>query len=280
MRYCFNEDCFSIDLDKVVYEAKIAANKAGQNLAYNKVYGYDVSPLAMTRVVRLHDLTEQARKEHRRRLWGGGCLKERDLQALVEKIRKMTIDCDKLNRQDQTVDESGFDAWVESNPYCVSREVWEKRAYAICEGLTLKLDTVEQVCDIALDLVTKPEMCDIILTIKACEELCDLKISPKYTKKDCNLALPLLIKECTTCNLTLPIVQKCLQECNLTVSAMKSICNAGGCFTEVAGEVMVEVQGSRHKLEDLKFDSGDLATQHQRLYSKIKNIVKTKIIKK
>lgn len=280
MRYCFTPDCFHINLDDLIYQGKLAMINSGRSLTHNKLYGYRIKEQSPEKVDRLKDLIEQAQEEHRRKLWGGGCLNDQELQALAEKIRKLTIDCEKVPRKDQQVDLSGFDAWVEANPYCVSREVWEKRAFAICEGLTLKLDNAEQVCDIALDLVTKEEMCDIILTLKACEELCELKINPKYTQKECKLALNLLTQECDTCVLTLPIVSKCLKQCNLTVSAMKNICNAGGCFAEVDGEVVVQLGDSQHKVEDLKFDNGSLATKHRGLYGKIKEIVRTKIIKK
>lgn len=146
--------CNDVDFDQLIYQSKIALNTLSQKRADSKFLGYSFTPDADLKLESLRNYERILDDEYLNISLGGKpCLNCNTLQKLAEKIRKLSTTCNLSLRRDQKVDTSGEASWVAKNPFCVSREKWERLSYQVCGELKLSISSVETVCDITFDII-------------------------------------------------------------------------------------------------------------------------------
>ena len=232
-------------------------SNAGDTLANSLFYGYP-NQCVIDIEVNKNLLQIYERERVRKVLGGEGCLKPNQLAYLESFLLQQSKKCRTVNRSDLSVDTTSLDSWVDMNPFCVSRETWEKRAYQICVGLSLDLKSTELVCDLAMDIVSKSGTCDIVLALKAKAEICDvLQLDlKKVCEEDCQLSFDLLKSECEQCDINLSTYTRCIQECGLGVNFLNIVCKAGATVTVANNTATFTLGKSSFTAQDLMFKSG------------------------
>lgn len=238
--------CYDPELDSLIYQSKKTLSKLSHEIVKSKAYGYSCDKRAEEKADLLQNYLRTLEDENRKIAIGGKpCLNCDDAQSLAEKVRRLTTSCENCIREDYSVDESMEELWIAQNPYCVSREKWEKIAYTVCRAfnidilaedltkdcdITLEALSVEQACNLTFEILREIIPCDIMLAISAYNEVCDLGLTISRTEEECALDFKIL-KEEVDCDLSLK-AYKDLIKCNLSFDIIKTVYE-NGCTIEV-----------------------------------------------
>jgi len=307
--------CYNPKLDALIYQSKVTLEKLSNEIVKAKLYGYSCDKLAEPKMDLLQNYLRILEDDNRKVTLGGiACLSCNDEQSLAEKIRKLTTGCSINiasdgrifgNRKDLVINSSAEESWIIKNPYCASREKWEKISYAVCQSLTLDIQsenltdfinnspafdiddyqlaitncdsdkikeynelakkyagcdldfeilTVEQACNLSLELVKNIIPCDIIFAISAFHEVCDLDLTISRTEEECKFDFNILVSE-IECDLDLKSYKK-LIECNLSFDIIKTVYENGCTFeinNEAAPEIDLVTPLNKYPLSTFKF---------------------------
>lgn len=245
--------CYDLSFDKLIYQSKFTLNTLSQRRADARTLGYSFTPEAELKLETLRSYLHVLDDEYENIILGGKpCLDCNKLQSLAEKTRLLSLSCDVSDRKDQQVDSSAEAAWIAKNPYCVSREKWERLAYKVCGDLKLSLNSVETVCDITFELIRKLIPCDIMVSIAVYKQQCDLDLHISRTEEECEIDFEILSSE-TTCDLDLK-TYKTLIENNMSYDVVRNVYE-NGCTLELndSAEVMLVTPMRKYNVKELRF---------------------------
>jgi len=240
--------CYNSEYDTLIYQSKVTLEKLSNEVVKSKLYGYSCDKKAEKKIDLLHNYLLVMEDENRKLTLGAKeCLDCYNKQSLAEKVRKLTVSCDTSKRRDLVVDDSMEDAWIAQNPYCVSRERWEKLAYTVCGIFDIEIIaeeylcnydfeviSTEKACDLTFELSRKIIPCDIMIAISVHREMCDLRFDITRTEEECKLDFDILASE-IKCDLDFKTYQK-LIECNLSFDVIKTIYE-NNCTIEIGDPV-------------------------------------------
>lgn len=260
--------CYNPDIDKLIYESKYTLNRLSTDIVKSKLYGYACDKNAEYKVNVLNNFLSVLENESSNIALGGeGCLNSFKLQSLAEKVRKFTTSCNINNRSDLKIDESKEQEWIINNPYCVSRESWEKIAYAICSTFRLEVQRTKDICDtcdLRFDVLSEKEYCDlsfeitrnliacdIILAIQVYKSMCDLNFKITRNEIECKLDFDILVNE-HKCDLNFSVYKK-LIDCNLSFDIIKTVYENGCTFEYTSGEVFIVSAMNKYPVNKLNF---------------------------
>ncbi|MCA9397879.1 hypothetical protein KC573_03540 [candidate division WWE3 bacterium] len=258
--------CYDPKLDALIYQSKATLENLSNEIVKSLSYGYSCDKNAKPKMDLLQNYLYVLEDENRKIALGGKpCLNCYVLQSLAEKVRKLTTSCNIALRKDLIIDRSEEEAWIAENPYCVSREKWERIAHIVCEAfnldikivevtkdcdLDLEVMSVETVCDLTFEIVRNIIPCDIILAISAYQEACDLGLTITRSEEECKIDFDLLVEE-VNCDLDLKAYQK-LIECNLSFDVIKTVYE-NGCSFNIGDPVTLVTPMNEYPIEQLKF---------------------------
>lgn len=265
--------CYDPDLDKLIYQSKEALERFSIEGVKARFNGFSCDKKADHKSDLLQNYLRVLEDEYRKISLGGEpCIDCKDLQTLSERVRKLSASCNLDMRRDVIVDLSGEEAWIAQNPYCVSREDWERLAYIVCAefkldivltevgedcDLDLEVTRVEQMCDITFEIIRKIIPCDIMIALSIREEMCDLSLTVTRTEEECELDFNILISE-VECDIDLETYIK-LVECNLSFDVIKTVYE-NGCSFEIDENWQPSGQGvnlvtplNTYPIDSLKF---------------------------
>lgn len=260
--------CYDYNLDKLIYESKVALEKLSDNIIKQLCYGYSCDKKAEDKSKTLKKYLDILEDENRKiNLGGKGCLDCNNMQSLAEKVRGLTSTCDIECRKDLVLrtKEEEKNKWITENPYCVSRERWEKLSYAICDMFDFDIDIIEttkdcsldlnvmsvsEVCDLTFEIVRKLIPCDIIVAISTYQKMCDLDFKINRTLKECDLDFKILSEE-VECDLDIKSYRR-LIECNLSFNIIKTIYE-NGCSISVGDKIELVTPMNRYIIDKLSF---------------------------
>lgn len=258
--------CYDPKLDALIYQSKATLEKLSNEIVKALSYGYSCDKKAESKMDLLQNYLYVLEDENRKIALGGKpCLNCYVLQALAEKVRKLTASCNMGQRKDLIVDKSGVDLWLIDNPYCVSRKKWERIANIVCEAFNLDIEiknitddcdlsldimSMETACDLTFEIVRNLIPCDIMLAISAYNEACDLGLEITRSEEECKIDFDLLVEE-VECDLDLKAYQT-LIECNLSFDIIKTVYE-NGCSFNIGDPVTLVTPMNEYPLEQLKF---------------------------
>lgn len=140
-------------------------------------------------------------------------------------------------RLDLKIDSSNEEDWIANNPYCVSRENWEKLLYRVCNDMKVTLSVVKKRCDIVYDVVAEYRNCDIDYTLDShildCTSEfniiktdldCDITFDVYRTLRDCGISFS-TISEALNCGITFDIDRENNCPMIVTLDGGYSLCN-------------------------------------------------------
>lgn len=243
-----------MDFDKLIYQSKFTLNTLSQRRADSRTLGYSFTPEAELKLETLRSYLKVLDDEYENIILGGKpCLNCNKLQLLAEKTRLLSLSCDTSDRKDQKTDSSGETAWIAKNPYCVSREKWERLAYKVCGDLKLSLSSVETVCDITFEIIRKLIPCDIMVSIAVYKQQCDLDLRISRTEEECEIDFEILAEE-TTVDFDLS-TYKTLIANNMSYDVIRTVYE-NGCTIELndSAEIMLVTQMRKYAVKDLDFN--------------------------
>lgn len=242
-----------MSFDKLIYQSKFTLNTLSQRRADARTLGYSFTPEAELKLETLRSYLHVLDDEYENIVLGGKpCLDCNKLQRLAEKTRLLSLSCDTSDRKDQKTDSSAEAAWIAKNPYCVSREKWERLAYKVCGDLKLSLSSVEAVCDITFELIRKLIPCDIMVSIAVYKQQCDLDLHINRTEEECDIDFEILSTE-TTCDLDLK-TYKTLIANNMSYDVIRNVYE-NGCTLELndSAEVMLVTPMRKYEVNEFQF---------------------------
>lgn len=238
--------CYNPDINDLIYTMRFNLDKLSQEVVNKRHYGYSCDSSAFDKSDIIQDYLRIIEDERRRVALGGKpCLDCYLQQSLAEKIRLITKSCNLDQHLDVIIDDSNEDAWIARNPYCVSREKWEKIAYTICKAFNIDIQitsdtadcdididvlSVEQACDLSFEIVRNIIPCDIMVAISVYEDMCNLNLSVNRTEQECKLDFDILTKE-LKCDIDFDTYAK-LIDCNLSFDIISTI-YSNGCAIEI-----------------------------------------------
>ncbi len=186
-----------------------------------------------------------------------GCLSCEQIQRVVESSRVLLAKNSFIKRQCSLYhkDETDKGVWNAENPYCVSREVWEKMAYKVCDDLGFNMSVINltDACDIAFSTIVTPQLCDIIADFKVEKRNCEIQPTFSVSEEKCQMDYNLLVTQ-TKCNIDYKFYKE-LISCNLTADIIKTAYGCGLSF-ELSKEdkncvTVVSLTGTRINLCDI-----------------------------
>lgn len=218
--------CYNYNFRDLLYEAEYTINQLSTNKANSKTHRTPFNLVGETKLRNLHQYRRILNDEFINiELGGKGCLSCNQLQSLAERIRTITVSCDRQSKQDLTIDKSNVTKWISKNPNCVAREKWEELAYMVCGEFKLDIISTEVKCDITFDIVKKLIPCDLMVVLSAREEVCNIDLKISRTEEECKLDFELL-SEKVNCDLTFD-TYKTLIENNFSYDMIESIYENG-----------------------------------------------------
>lgn len=120
-------------------------------------------------------------------------------------------------RKDLRVTTEGLDAWIEANPYCISRESWEELLYRVCNDMEIELTAVKVRCDLVFDIVRQYRNGTSSVGVGDLKDDTDCKI--EYD----------LISEIQDCTITFEIY-RLLRDCGITYDLIRTALECGITF--------------------------------------------------
>jgi len=244
--------CYNPEFDKLIYGLKFTIDKLSSEIIKSKFYGFSCDKKAEDKLKTLFSYLRVIEEENRNVSLGGEpCLKSHKLQSLAEKIRGISVRCDYENRKDLISDRSNMDSWVAANPYCVSREKWERIAYQVCEAFRLEVTSIEEKCNLTFEVIRNIIPCDIILAVSVYEQMCDLNLHVDRDEVECQIDFDILSTE-TNCNIDFR-TYKTLIDCNLSFDIIKTIYE-NDCQIEIGEDGIILVSAlNSYNVNELKF---------------------------
>lgn len=258
-----------IDLDRFIYKSKYGLSKFSLEKIKKLYYGYSCDKKSEEKIDMLNRYLSVLEDEYRKLYLGAKeCLDKNQLQCLFEKINKISLHCNLDLRSDYSIDKTDFDAWVANNPFCVSREKWEKLAYVVCGIFNLDIiiqkdsadcdidfDLVakEKKCDLTFEIIRKTVSCDIIVAISVYKHVCDLNLKISRDEEQCKYDFQILLSE-TNCNLDFKTYKKLVYDCNMSFDIVKTIYD-GGCSITINddGNPELMAQIDSYDIETMSF---------------------------
>lgn len=249
--------CYDQDLDALIYQSKVTLESLSNEIVKAKSFGFSCDANAEYKVKMLNIYLRLLEDDYRKLALGGNlCLTDYKMQSLIEKVRKLTTSCNIIGRRDVTVDESGEDAWIAQNPYCVSRETWEKIAYKVCDAFNITLTSTEQVCDLGFEIVRNIIPCDVMVAFSVYEEMCNLGFTVTRTEDECQIDFDILVSE-TNCDINFATYKELISE-NLTYDVIKTVVVLGMNF-EISGDgVQIVTPLSKYPVTSLGSKNPDI----------------------
>lgn len=129
-------------------------------------------------------------------------------------ISILPINCFDECRKDIKIDSTSEQAWIESNPYCVSREKYEELLYRVCNDMEVTLTVVKKRCDLVFDMVKEYQSCDITYNLDPKTLDCKVEFDTIATKINCDITYDVYVV-LRSCGITFDTVGKAL-ECGIT----------------------------------------------------------------
>lgn len=226
--------CHDAELDALIYQTKATLARLSDEIVKMRSFGFSCDKKAEPRSDLLGRYLNVLEDENRKIALGGKpCLDCYKKQSLAEKVRLLTYSCKLGLRKDLIVDESGADAWAINNPFCISRERWEKIATTVCAAFNLEINIngvqdIDTMCNLTFELVRQSVSCDILVAISVYQEMCDLKFSISRSEEECKIDFEILTEE-LDCDLDFEMY-KYLIECDLSFDIIKTVYENGCTF--------------------------------------------------
>ena len=178
-----------------------------------------------------------------------------DINDVMEYMRDIiTASCEVECRTDVIIDSSGKEEWMKANPFCVTREEWEKLAYKICSEIGFTVTTSQVACDIAFEITRDIIPCEILFAVSLYQTLCDLGFEVQRDDTECKIDYKLLIEE-FDCDLEFDIYLK-LVHCNMSYDIIKKVyeCDLALDFCDKNKCPILITEIGEYKLNDLDFE--------------------------
>lgn len=172
--YITERSLFLEDIEDSLEDAYATLAHYGIKLQEEKAYGYRCYD--KSNHMKLQLLVQSLERYKKQKLLGlKPCLSDHNLQLTYEELKGLIkFGCTRGTKSALSVDSSKEEQWIEKNPWCVAREMWEKLAYQVCDDLKIKV-------------TSKEVACDLIYTITSEEVDCTLAYAIDSYKKDCNI---------------------------------------------------------------------------------------------
>lgn len=121
----------------------------------------------------------------------------------------LNIDCYNTCRLDLKVDSNNEQEWIDSNPYCVSREKWEELLYRVADDISMTLSITKQRSDIVYTMTREYKYSDITMDMKSTKKNCKLEFDVLKNTIDCKLSFN-VYKRLRDCNISYDTIYKAL----------------------------------------------------------------------
>ena len=158
-------------------------------------------------------------------------------------------------RRDVKVDLSSELLWTKNNPYCSSREDWERLSYVLCRELEVEITITELKCDFAFDLVKEEISCDVLTALSVAQKACDLNIDINRTDIQCKAEWKVFLEQYPG-TIDLKTYKTALQTHKLTYEAIKAIYDSGLTLgLNKIGTCQINSKLTSYDLSDIKFNN-------------------------
>lgn len=220
---------FNSSLHSVIEQSVIAKNKITdyvKDIMNHLRYGYGCSKSSIPnlKMLTLYQNVLQ-RNKFQRQLGVTPFLSSDTYQALREKITHLTGKNCKAKYNDLEIDQSERDAWIASNPTCVSYQEWEKWVYYFCGEIDIELSTIEEACNFMFEITRETIPCDVLLAISVYKEACKTDLTVQRSDHECKLDFNLL-HEKVNCDLDFNTYRS-LVNCNLSFDVIRTVYECG-----------------------------------------------------
>jgi hypothetical protein len=180
---------------------------------------------------------------------GAPCLCPDEAQQMLERLLNLSDTVCRSTSPDTgvTVDESGMDEYMLTNPTCVPYDSWERSLYRVCPVLNLTVKDVQEsakkfaydvfvtqhpgVCKLTYDVLVSGDSfaCKVAALVTARASECKLSLKKKTTVSDqkCMVEFNSLVQK-ITCDLDFSVFAQ-LRRCGLSVDLIGKLveCNVG-----------------------------------------------------
>lgn len=239
---CLNEmcsgGCCDVDyntLQSIEYNLKVRLAEIGNNYSNRLKEGFSCSPTAFDFTINsigrgesdemgklllefkhISNLLLVLRKELRNYYYDvTSCLKNKTLCTIKDKaLTIIGVSCYNDCRLDIQVDSTNEGAWIEANPYCVSKEQWEANLYKVCNDLSVDITVVKKNCDIIYNIVREYQNCLLDYALTKTITNCELEYDLLRQDTDCTISYE-IFKTLTECGITFDTVRSALR-CGIT----------------------------------------------------------------
>lgn len=135
-----------------------------------------------------------------------------------EAIGILGYNCLNVCRSDVRITTEGLEDWIEANPYCISRESWEKYLYRVCNDMQIEISAVKVRCDLVFDIVRQYRSGATSIGAGNLKDDTDCKIEYQLLaqKLDCGITYD-IYKTLHDCGITYDLISQAL-ECGITFS--------------------------------------------------------------
>ena len=130
------------------------------------------------------------------------------------------------DRKDVTIDLTKELEWIKNNPYCSSREDWERLSFVLCRDLKVEITATELKCNFTFDVVKEEITCDVLTALSIAEKACKLNVIIKRTDEQCKAEWKVFLEQYPG-TINFKTYKSALNNHNLTFEAIKAIYDAG-----------------------------------------------------
>lgn len=219
--YITQRTLFLEDIDAAICSAEETMAHLGTKMHEEKAYGYKCYD--SKKHIEIGILTRYLRKYKRQVMWGGEgvkpCFTDRQLQEAIERVKGLSImNCCTGCKSSLTIDDTQRDEWNENNPWCVSREKWERLAHQVCDDLKLKVTSTEVACDLAYTITSEEVDCTLAYAIESYRKDCKIEFDvteDTWKKSGCKTPYD-ECKKLSTCGISFDMISD-LDKCGIEV---------------------------------------------------------------
>lgn len=229
--------CCNVDyktLQDISYGLKLRIAELGNNYELRLKEGYSCSPsdfdfqigssnrdsiskngrllLEYKEVLNLKSVIDQKIKD----IYNGAesCLCEKSLCKVKDKaIEIIGVSCYDDCRMDIQVDSSLEEAWINANPYCISKENWEKLLYKVCTDMQVDIAVVKKSCDLVYDIVREYRNCSLDFNIESETLNCEIEFETIKRVNNCEITYQ-LYRSLRECGISYDLIRRAL-ECGI-----------------------------------------------------------------
>ena len=185
------------DIQALLYDMKYAVSEKSEKWINHLCYGYgDCNAVEDINKLRIYRKTVE--NYYRQLLTSSTpCLTCREFEEMYSEILDITNSCTIIKGLDLKVDKTARPAWIQSNPYCVNKEAWEKLAYHVCDTIDITItstDIVDVTCDLVFDIKTQVIDCTALAVFSMYSQVCDLGLTLNITEEDCTAGYGLVVR--------------------------------------------------------------------------------------